>query len=92
MEETKNCGPPASSLPEPVKDAVAISGSNGQSRDNQCTDLASLESSRSEKMVVWLTTDVSIQYSDEKPQRDNASRETVSEHVDQDMVHALSAV
>jgi hypothetical protein len=92
VQESKEYGQFDSFRPEQVKHNVVITSDKGQPRDERRDDMASLESSGSDKMIIRLRKDLSIQYSDEQPQRDNASGRTFSEHVHPDGVHALSTV
>lgn len=78
--------------PEQGNHNVVITSGKDQPRDGGRDDMASLESSGSDKMIIRLRKDLSIHYSDEQPQRDNASSGAVSEHVHHDSVHALSTV
>jgi hypothetical protein len=92
IDEANDPGQTESFRPDRVKHKVAITSDKKQPRNDQRDEMASLESSGSEKMIVRLRTDLSIHYSDEEPRRENASSGTIAEHGHQDAVHAKSPV
>ena len=93
MQESKDYSQLETFRPEQLNHNVVITSDKGLPRDERRDDMASLESSGSDKMIIRLRKDLSIHYSDEQPQRDNASSGTVSDQVHHhDGVHALSTV